>query len=331
MTIPYSAGSLYSTVEDLYLWDRALYTDKLLTDDLKKQMFTATLENYGFGWVMSKKKLDDQKIELDTISHSGGIHGFSTLLVRVPERKELVVLLDNTSRGDKLQELAASIFSILRGIEPRQPRKSLVDELQSVVAKSGAEIVARYRELRKQKPDEYDFRESELNSLGYSLLQQGRTADAIEVFKLNVEMFPEASNPYDSLGEAYAAAVNKELALLNYRKSLELDPKNENARKVIERLEKPAAPIEMKYPLDAFVGRYQLMPNFILSFFLEDGKLVSQATGQPKVALTQESAIEFAAVGVRARLVFHMGADGKATAVTLHQGGREMRAERVNE
>lgn len=329
MTIPYSAGSLYSTVEDLYLWDRALYTDKLLNDDLKKQMFTTVLQNYGFGWVMSKKKLDDQKIELSTISHGGGIHGFSTLLVRVPERKELVVLLDNTSRGDKLEELAASIFSILHGIEPRQPRKSLVDELQDVAKKSGAEIVARYRELRKQKPDEYDFREPELNTLGYSLLRQGRTADAIEVFKLNVEMFPEASNPYDSLGEAYAAAGNKELALANYRKSLELDPKNENARKVIERLQKP--PVEMKYPLDAFVGRYQLMPNFILSFFIEDGKLVSQATGQPKVALMMESATEFAAVGVSARLVFHMGADGKATAVTLFQGGREMRAERVNE
>src|SRR5688500_12032710 len=49
MTIPYAAGSLYSTVEDLYLWDRALYTEKLLKDDLKKQMFTPGLREYGFG------------------------------------------------------------------------------------------------------------------------------------------------------------------------------------------------------------------------------------------------------------------------------------------
>ncbi|HEX8154005.1 MAG TPA: serine hydrolase domain-containing protein, partial [Thermoanaerobaculia bacterium] len=59
MTIPYAAGSLYSTVEDLYLWDRALYTDKLLKAELKTQMFTPVLHDYGFGWVINKVKLDD--------------------------------------------------------------------------------------------------------------------------------------------------------------------------------------------------------------------------------------------------------------------------------
>lgn len=331
MTIPYAAGSLYSTVEDLYLWDRALYTEKLLKDDLKKQMFTPGLQNYGFGWSIRKMKLDDQTTEVEIVRHNGGIHGFSTVLVRVPEKKELVVLLDNTSRGDTLDALASGILSILHGVAPAQPRKSLADELRSVEG-NGAAIVARYRELRRQKPDEYDFREPELNTLGYSLLQTGRAADAVEVFKLNVEMFPQSSNAYDSLGEAYAAAGNKELALTNYRKSLELDPKNTNAREFIARLEKPApAPDELQYPVEAFVGRYQLMPGFILSFFVEDGKLLTQATGQPKLSLTRESPTEFAVVGVRARLVFHMGPDGKATAVTLFQGGQEKRAERVAE
>lgn len=329
MTLPYAAGSLYSTVEDLYLWDRALYTDKLLKDDLKKKMFTPGLQNYGFGWAIQKAKLDDEKTEVNVIQHSGGIHGFSTLLVRVPDRKELVVMLDNTSRGDTQSALAAGIFSILRGIEPRQPRKSLADELRSVEG-NGAAIVARYRELRRQKPDEYDFREPELNTLGYSLLQAGRPADAVEVFQLNVELFPQSANVYDSLGEGYAVAGNKELALSNYRKSLELNPKNTNARDFIAQLEKPApAPTDMKYALDAFVGQYQLAPSFILSFFVEEGKLMTQATGQPKVAMTATSATEFSLVGVPARLAFHMGADGKATAVTLYQGGREMRAERV--
>jgi CubicO group peptidase (beta-lactamase class C family) len=331
MTIPYAAGSLYSTVEDLYLWDRALYTEKLLKDDLKKQMFTPGLQNYGFGWGIKKTKLDDEKTELNVIEHGGGIHGFNTVLVRVPERKELVVLLDNTSRGDMLDGLAASILGILHGVEPRQPRKSLADELQSVKG-DGAAIVARYRELRRQKPDEYDFREPELNTLGYMLLRAGRTADAVEVFKLNVELFPQSANAYDSLGEAHAAAGNRELALANYRKSLELNPGNTNARDFIQRLEKPAPkPEDMKYPLDAFVGRYQLTPSFILSFFIEDGKLMTQATGQNKLPLAAESATEFAVVGVPARVAFHIGADGKATAVTLFQGGRERRAERIAE
>lgn len=331
MTIPYAAGSLYSTVEDLYLWDRALYTDKLLGADLKSKMFTPGLQDYGFGWTIRNRKLHDDKSEVATIAHSGGIHGFNTLLVRVPERKELVVLLDNTSRGDKLDDIAAGVVSILHGLEPRTPRKSLVEELQSTMKDgNGAAIVARYRELRKQKPDEYDFAEPELNTLGYQLLRGGRVDDAIEVFKLNVEMHPAASNPYDSLGEAYATKGETALAITNYRKSLELDPKNDNARQVLERLEKPAAPpTGAAVPIEALVGKYELQPGFILSFFIEDGKLVSQATNQPKIALRAESPTAFAAIGVPARLEFELGPDGKAKAVTLFQGGRTIKAPRV--
>lgn len=324
MTIPYAAGSLYSTVEDLYLWDRALYTDKLLSDDLKKQVFTPGLQNYGFGWAISKRKLHDDKTELDTIAHGGGINGFNTTLVRVPEKKELVVLLDNTSRGDKLDGLAAGILSILHGVEPKQPRKSFVDEIQQ--GASGAAIVAKYRELRKSSPDEYEFQESDLNSLGYSLLSQGRADDAIEVFKLNVEMYPQAFNPYDSLGEAYAVKGDKELALKNYRKSVELNPENKNGVDAIARLEKPAG--ESQYPPEAFVGRYELAPTFILSFFVEDGKLRTQATGQPKLDLQVTGPAQFSVVGVPARVVFEMEGT-KATAVTLFQGGREMKAKRI--
>jgi len=326
MTIPYAAGSLYSTVEDLYLWDRALYTDQLLREDLKKQLFTPTLQNYGFGWSIANKKLDDEKTEVGTIGHNGGIHGFNTVLLRVPEKKELVVLLDNTSRGDTLDSLAASIVSVLHGIEPRQPRKLVADELQE--STNAAAIVAKYREMRKAGSNAYNFRESDLNNIGYALLSQGKVDDAIEVFKLNVEMYPQAFNPYDSLAEAYAVKGEKELAIANYRKSYELNAENKNALTAIERLEKPAAPVEMKYPLEAFVGRYELAPTFILSFFIEDGKLMTQATGQPKLNLTADSATEFSVVGVPARVVFEM--DGmKAKAVTLFQGGREMKAKRV--
>lgn len=240
MSIPYAAGSLYSTVEDLYTWDRALYTDKLLRDDLKQQLFTPTLQNYGFGWSIRNAKLDDGKTEVGTIRHNGGINGFSTVLVRVPEKKELVVLLDNTSRGDKLDGLAVGILSILHDIDPRQPRKSIVEELQN--GASGAAIVAKYRELRKSHADEYEFQEADLNTLGYSMLAQGRVDDAIEVFQLNVEMYPQSFNPYDSLGEAYAAKGDKERAIANYRKSYELNAENKNALTAIERLE--AKPIQ---------------------------------------------------------------------------------------
>jgi CubicO group peptidase (beta-lactamase class C family) len=331
MSIPYAAGSLYSTVDDLYLWDRALYGDKLLGADLKQQLFTPTQHDYGFGWVIVRKQLlDDGKTAVETIGHDGGINGFNTVLIRVPERKELVVLLDNTSRGDKLDALALSLLSILHDITPKQPKKSIVEELGATAKDgNGAAIVTRYRELRKQHPQEYDFREGELNSLGYSLVGQNRLDDAIEVFKLNVEMFPTSFNPYDSLGEAYAAKGLKDLAIQNYQKSYELNHDHKGALEAIARLEKPEAKVDTKYPNEAFVGKYELAPTFILAFFIEDGKLMTQATGQPKIGLKQESATEFSVIGVPARVVFEMDAAGKATTVTLFQNGREMKAKRI--
>jgi CubicO group peptidase (beta-lactamase class C family) len=240
MSLPYAAGSLYSTVEDLYLWDRTLYRDELLPAPLKQRMFTPGLNDYAYGWTVQPVELNDGKTKLATLSHTGGINGFNTIIVRAPERKELVVLLDNTSGGRKLEEIAAGLFSVLHGITPQQPRTSIGDIVWELIGKSPvAEAIARYKALKATKANEYDFSEVELNRVGYRLLGAGRTADAIEIFKLNVEMFPTAANPYDSLGEAYLASGNKEQALANYRRALELRPGNVAVEEIIKRLDKP--------------------------------------------------------------------------------------------
>src|SRR5436190_3479518 len=177
MTIPFAAGSLYSTVGDLYKWDRALYTDKLLSPDLKKAVFTPNLNDYAFGWVVRKTKLDDQS-EVNMIMHGGGINGFNTTINRFPDTQDLIVLLDNTSRGDKIDDVARGIADILHYVEPPQPRISLVDELMKTLEHGiGLQAVARYRELKEKSRSQYDFREAELNRLGYLLLQQGRIDD----------------------------------------------------------------------------------------------------------------------------------------------------------
>jgi imidazolonepropionase-like amidohydrolase len=96
--------------------------------------------------------------------------------------------------------------------------------------------IALYRRLKTEHPDEYDFSEKELNNLGYYLLKQERVTDAIEIFKLNVEMYPQGFNAYDSLAEAYLRNNNRELAILNYKKSLELNPKNASAIEALKKL-----------------------------------------------------------------------------------------------
>ena len=69
--------------------------------------------------------------------------------------------------------------------------------------------------------------------------RSGKAQDAIEILKVNVHAYPESWNAYDSLGEAYAVAGQKDLAIQNYQKSLELNAKNDNARQALAKLKTP--------------------------------------------------------------------------------------------
>ena len=112
--------------------------------------------------------------------------------------------MNNTSRGNGFEQLTAGVLGILRGIKPQQPRVPIAEVMLETLQKASvAEGIARYRTLKATKAAEYELSEEQLNGVGYHLLRSGRVADALEVFKLNVEMFPTRSNPYDSLGEAY--------------------------------------------------------------------------------------------------------------------------------
>ena len=93
-----------------------------------------------------------------------------------------------------------------------------------------------FKKLRKVEKDKYFFIESGFKNIAYQLLQQNKTNEAIEIFKMNVELFPESWDAYDSLGEAYMKAGNKELAIENYEKSLQMNPQNANASEQIKKL-----------------------------------------------------------------------------------------------
>jgi CubicO group peptidase (beta-lactamase class C family) len=78
MSIPYAAGSLYSTVEDLALWDQALYSDKLLSASSKAILFTPYKSGYAYGWFVGKRPVGQLKDSLQVMDHAGGIDGFHT-------------------------------------------------------------------------------------------------------------------------------------------------------------------------------------------------------------------------------------------------------------
>lgn len=122
--------------------------------------------------------------------------------------------------------LTAFIFSSCQS----QPVKSIKSALVKTSYNDIDAAILNYYKLKKEQPKKYNFNdENELNNLGYQLINDSRVEDAIKIFDLLVTEFPNWFNSYDSLGEAYLLSGNTELAIKNYKKSLELNPKNENA------------------------------------------------------------------------------------------------------
>jgi tetratricopeptide (TPR) repeat protein len=127
------------------------------------------------------------------------------------------------------------------------PRRSIAETLSATIASSGVDAaIQQYHDLKAQdlrahdlkaaRPTTYNFDENELNSLGYRLLNAKKFKDAIRILQLNAEAYPQSSNVYDSLGEAYIDDGNKPLAIANYRKSVQLNPKNRNAVVYLQKL-----------------------------------------------------------------------------------------------
>ena len=92
-----------------------------------------------------------------------------------------------------------------------------------------------YNSLKEGEFKNLYYSQGDLNSIGYRLLKKFPN-DALEIFKLNVKLYPEAGNPYDSLAEAYMMLDDSENAIKYYEKALELDPENKNAVAMLEKL-----------------------------------------------------------------------------------------------
>lgn len=116
-------------------------------------------------------------------------------------------------------------------IVEQQVQRSIGDFLETKNELPIEERIALYRQLKRDSLSAYNFgSEKDLNQYGYSLFFAGKPKEAIEIFKLLVSVFPNMSNPYDSLAEIYQREGEEELAIINYEKSFALDPKNENAK-----------------------------------------------------------------------------------------------------
>ena len=146
----------------------------------------------------------------------------------------LFVLTLAMGAGIALVAMGSWVPNVKAGLDPR---KSIAQTLTTTIASGGIDAaVKQYHELKAGAPGTYNFDESELNNLGYRFIRQKKLKEAIEIFQLNVEAYPKSANTYDSLAEGYMDDGENALAIANYQKSLQLNPKNRNAEVMLQKL-----------------------------------------------------------------------------------------------
>ncbi|HET7105453.1 MAG TPA: DUF2306 domain-containing protein [Candidatus Acidoferrum sp.] len=146
----------------------------------------------------------------------------------------LFVLTLAMGAGIALVAVGSWVPNVKAGLDPR---KSISQILTTTIASGGIDAaVKQYHELKVAAPATYNFDERELNSLGYRFIRKNKFKEAIRIFQLNVEAYPKSANTYDSLAEGYMDDGEKALAIANYKKSLQLNPKNRNAEVMLQKL-----------------------------------------------------------------------------------------------
>ncbi len=328
MGSPFAAGSIYSTVDDLFKWDQALHGDKLLSTKSKELMVEPGHGQYGYGVVISEPTIGTKKLNL--IQHGGGINGFNCDLARFVDQKHVIVILDNVAQGQYHRNMTMGIAAILEDQPFESPKKSIDELIAKITLEGGVDAaIEKYRELKESSSNEYNFSDQEsLNGLGYRLMAEDKLPAALKVFKLNVEMFPEAFNPYDSLGEVYLMLGDEKLGLENYKKSVELNPENLGAVQAIRKLEGKELVVGPEI-LESYVGTYKAGAGFTLTMTIEGGKLIGEPDGQEPETLVPVSETEFLVAKINASVEFKKDESGKVTQILIKQGENSLTATKI--
>ncbi|MGH9842897.1 MAG: serine hydrolase, partial [Blastocatellia bacterium] len=304
MSWPHAAGSLISTVDDLALWDAALYTDKILKQESLKRAWKAFSLNdgrpakYGYGWGLSTIEGHP------AIGHGGGINGFTCDALRLPDDRVYVAILTNRDAGTG--NLTRKIGAMAAGIVLRDP----------VAVKMPAETFDKYAGV-------YQIREKEeaiVTRDGEKFFVQHPMMGRREILPMSETEFFGKENP--SLRVTFLRAGG---AVTGLKFVTGMLPDDE-AKRTDKPLPKPAVVDAAIY--DRYVGEYELMPGFNIAITKEGGKLMGEPTGQPKLELVPESPTKFAIREVSAQVEFIVEGD-RATGFNYTQRGRTTLAKRL--
>jgi len=301
MSIPFSAGALYSTTGDLLRWEQGLFGGKLLSAASLAKMITPFKDDYAFGLSVGTVK-GHKRIE-----HGGGIEGFNTSLSYYPEDKLTVVVLANLN-GDAPEQIATRLAALAHGenVELPAERKEI-----TVAPKILEQYVGIYELAPKINMT--------ITLEGGQLITQVSGQGKAPLFAASeTKFFPKVVDAEIEFGKDDKGAY---LVLHQGGRDMKA-PRTSD--KVVERKEIPVSPTV----LAQYTGAYELRPGFDLVITLESGQLVSQATGQDKMPLFAESETKFFPKLIDAEIEFFKDGKGAVTHLVLHQGAAEIKAPR---
>jgi CubicO group peptidase (beta-lactamase class C family) len=204
-------------------------SSRVLSPAMTRQMLTEQKPRVGLGFGLGPAP--------GQFRHNGANEGFRAYLTAFADSGSGVAIMANSDNGSRLFDLiAASVAKEYAwpGFVSRPPSPSATVDL--LTRTRGVTDALAWHARARARATAQAFGPSVLNEAGYGLLTGGRTADAVKVFEANVAIHPTDANAYDSLAEAQMAAGLKEQSIANYRKSLELDPANDRAVRMLERM-----------------------------------------------------------------------------------------------
>jgi len=228
-----AAAGLWTTPTDLAKFAIEIALSKqgkanhILSRNTTEEMLKPVTDENGLGFFVEKNNPGQ-------FGHNGADEGFQALLTMNAVTGNGIAMMADSDNG------IAVMIQVLRRIAKeygwnyKMHADTGGDLFIISKVKGTAAALEEYDLLKSQ--DASKLNEGTLNGLGYRLLYGGKETDSIEVFKKNVELYPQSGNVYDSLAEAYAKTGQKDLAIQNYEKSLQLDPKNNNAVEQLKKL-----------------------------------------------------------------------------------------------
>lgn len=306
MTIPYASGSLMSTVDDMFLWSKAIHHNTLISEKSKQLAFTNyTLKNgkhsnYGYGWEIN------ELAGATSIEHTGGINGFTTSGIYVPDRNVYSIVLTNLDDGFGPEADNLKAVSIILG-------KPIVDK---------ASVTLSQKQLKRwvgayQFDDVIRFITCEEGIL-YSTREGGRPFKLIPVSE-NEFKFENSFTIYK-----FTSKNGKKQAL--YADRIKKSTGNEIDKKPVSEKESITLAKEI---LVNYVGVYELQPSFQIEIEMQNDRIHAKATGLPPVELFAESENRFFIKEINAQLVFILGANGTVESLIFVESGQQMEGKKI--